>query len=138
MPSRQVTRTNGNRMRFPEEEKQDFGSNPLLVRETGHYQKEYIQTFVEKWDELIDWDARAKSEGRFFVDILKAREKVKILDVATGTGFHSVQLLKAGFAVTSDDVENLTAGEVQDALDRDSGRGGAGQGNVSIVFAHGH
>ena len=76
---------------------QDFGQKPLEIRDTEHYQKEYVQRFVEKWDELIDWDARAKSEGQFFVDILKGREKVKILDVATGTGFHSVQLLKAGF-----------------------------------------
>lgn len=82
---------------------QDFGTDPLEVRETDHYQKEYVQSFVEKWDELIDWDARASSEGQFFVDMLKARDKHKILDVATGTGFHSVQLLKAGFDVTSAD-----------------------------------
>ena len=82
---------------------QDFGSDPLATRETDHYQKEYIQSFVEKWDELIDWDARAESEGRFFIDMLKARGKHKVLDVATGTGFHSVQLLKAGFDVTSAD-----------------------------------
>lgn len=82
---------------------QDFGAAPLEVRDTEHYQREYVQSFVEKWDELIDWDARAGSEGQFFVDTLKAREKEKILDVATGTGFHSVQLLKAGFDVTSAD-----------------------------------
>ncbi|MEX2616526.1 MAG: class I SAM-dependent methyltransferase [Alphaproteobacteria bacterium] len=82
---------------------QDFGENPLETRETDHYQTEYVQPFVEKWDELIDWDARAESEGSFFIDILKARGKHKVLDVATGTGFHSVQLLKAGFDVTSAD-----------------------------------
>lgn len=82
---------------------QDFGEDPLKVRDTDQYQKEYVQSFVEKWDELIDWDARAKSEGQFFVQILKARNKSKILDVATGTGFHSVQLMRAGFDVTSVD-----------------------------------
>jgi SAM-dependent methyltransferase len=82
---------------------QDFGADPTNVRETDHYNEEYVQSFVEKWDELIDWDARAKSEGQFFVDILKARGKAKILDVATGTGFHSVQLLEADFEVTSVD-----------------------------------
>lgn len=60
-------------------------------------------SFVEKWDELIDWDARAESEGRFFVDVLRARDKQHILDVATGTGFHSVRLTEAGFDVTSAD-----------------------------------
>jgi len=82
---------------------QDFGEDPLEVRETDHYQEEYIESFVDKWDELIDWEARAESEGQFFIDILKSRGKQKILDVATGTGFHSVRLLKAGFDVTSVD-----------------------------------
>ncbi len=82
---------------------QHYGDAPLKVRETDHYQKEYVQSFVEKWDELIDWNARAKSEGSFFIELLKRLGKQKILDVATGTGFHSVQLLKAGFEVTSAD-----------------------------------
>ncbi|MEK9722762.1 MAG: class I SAM-dependent methyltransferase [Rhodospirillaceae bacterium] len=99
---------------------QDFGDVPTEVRETDHYQKEYVQSFVEKWDELIDWDARASSEGRFFIDILKDHGKSKILDVATGTGFHSVQLLDAGFDVTSADgnAEMLTKA-FENARDRD-------------------
>ena len=82
---------------------QNHGEHPLKIRDTELYQQEYVQSFVEKWDELIDWDARSDSEGQFFIDILKARDKQKILDVATGTGFHSVQLLNAGFEVTSAD-----------------------------------
>lgn len=82
---------------------QNFGANPTAVRETDHYHEEYILNFVEKWDQLIDWEARAESEGAFFIDILKARGKETVLDVATGTGFHSVQLIKAGFQVTSAD-----------------------------------
>jgi SAM-dependent methyltransferase len=60
------------------------------------------ESFVEKWDELIDWNARAGSEGQFFIHLLRGRAQ-KVLDVATGTGFHSVQLAKAGFDVTSSD-----------------------------------
>lgn len=82
---------------------QAYGEHPLEVRNTDHYQSEYVQSFVEKWDALIDWDARAKSEGAFFIDLLQRLGKHKVLDVATGTGFHSVQLLKAGFQVTSAD-----------------------------------
>jgi len=82
---------------------QKFGDDPLAVRDTEHYHEEYVQTFVEKWDQLIDWKARAESEGDFFVELLRERGARKILDVATGTGFHSVQLLKAGFDVTSVD-----------------------------------
>ncbi len=82
---------------------QEYGPDPIKVRKTGHYQLEYVRTFVEKWDALIDWQARAKSEGDFFIRVLKEHGVEKVLDVATGTGFHSVQLLKAGFQVTSVD-----------------------------------
>lgn len=82
---------------------QEYGDNPIADRETGLYRAEYVKSFVEKWDELIDWDARAKSEGQFFIDILRARGKETVLDVATGTGFHSVRLTRAGFNVTSAD-----------------------------------
>lgn len=82
---------------------QHYGSDPLAVRDTNHYQAEYIQSFVERWDQLIDWERRANSEGDFFIGILKDLGVKKVLDVATGTGFHSVQLIEAGFEVTSAD-----------------------------------
>jgi len=82
---------------------QVYNDDPKKVRSTGQYQSEYVENFVERWDELIDWDARAEGEGRFFIDKLQELGKHCILDVATGTGFHSVQLLKAGFNVTSAD-----------------------------------
>jgi SAM-dependent methyltransferase len=82
---------------------QEFGKDPLAVRDSEHYQQEYVESFVEKWDELIDWESRIKSEGRFFIDILKQRGKHKVLDAATGTGFDSVRLMKEGFDVTSAD-----------------------------------
>ena len=84
-------------------DQQEYGENPKEVRETEQYQSEYVEDFVERWDELIDWEARAEGEGRFFIDKLKEMGKHNILDAATGTGFHSVQLLKAGFNVTSGD-----------------------------------
>jgi len=82
---------------------QEYGDDPLAVRETDHYKNEYISGFVDKWDDLIDWDQRAKSEGHFFIDMLKERGAKKILDVATGTGFHSVRLRNEGFEVVSAD-----------------------------------
>lgn len=88
---------------FAPDATQDYGDDPVAVRETDKYVEEYVRGFVEKWDELIDWEQRAKSEGRFFIDVLKARDKQTVLDVSTGTGFHSIQLLKAGFDVTSAD-----------------------------------
>lgn len=80
-----------------------LGSKPLRVRHREQYKQEYVEAFVEKWDELVDWDARAESENGFFISMLKAHGKKRILDVSTGTGFHSVQLLQAGFDVTSVD-----------------------------------
>ncbi len=82
-------------------EVQHYGTEPLKVRKTDHYKLEYVHTFVEKWDTLIDWNARARSEGDFFIRTLKEHGAKKVLDVATGTGFHSVRLLRAGFDVTS-------------------------------------
>lgn len=79
------------------------GANPLDVRATDHYTAEYVTGFVEKWDELIDWGRRYESEGTFFVDQLRSRGVRKVLDVATGTGFHSVRLLEAGFETVSAD-----------------------------------
>ncbi|MBK1700541.1 class I SAM-dependent methyltransferase [Thiococcus pfennigii] len=84
-------------------QKQDFGDNPLEVRDTDHYTAEYVHSLAEKWDQLIDWDARASGEGDFFIEVLREHGAKKVLDVATGTGFHSVQLLRAGFEVTSAD-----------------------------------
>ncbi len=82
---------------------QNYSEDPLADRDTDLYRDEYVMSFVEKWDELIDWDARAQAEGRFFIDVLRARDKSTVLDVATGTGFHSVRLTSAGFDVTSAD-----------------------------------
>lgn len=82
---------------------QDFGTDPVKIRDTDHYQQEYVEQFVAKWDELIDWDARYASEGDFFIRLLRERGAKRILDVATGTGFHSVRLVEAGFEVCSVD-----------------------------------
>src|SRR5690625_1067715 len=87
----------------PRSSEQHYGADPLADRETDLYRGEYVMSFVEKWDELIDWDARPQSEGRFFIDVLHARGKESVLDVATGTGFHSVRLTEAGFEVCSAD-----------------------------------
>ena len=82
-----------------EKEKQRTGQ----VKSSNFYQKQYQDDFVDKWDELIDWDGRTKGEGEFFMEELKKRNSKKILDAATGTGYHSVRLLKAGFEVHSAD-----------------------------------
>ncbi|MGI0115557.1 class I SAM-dependent methyltransferase [Zooshikella sp. RANM57] len=69
----------------------------------NHYQQEYKVDFVDKWDEVIDWKRRQQSEGNFFINTLHEYGVKRVLDVATGTGFHSIQLLNAGFDVISAD-----------------------------------
>ncbi len=75
----------------------------VFARESDFYQQEYNEDFVDKWDDLINWEVRGKGEGDFFIRELKDRGKQKILDVATGTGYHSIKLLENGFNVTSAD-----------------------------------
>lgn len=82
---------------------QNYGDNPNVVRDTDKYVEEYVHGFVDKWDELIDWDERAKSEGDFFIEELRRRGVKRVLDVAAGTGFHSIRLIEAGFDVVSVD-----------------------------------
>ncbi len=84
------------------------------MRETDHYRHEYVPGFVDKWDDLIDWDQRAKTEGEFFIEHLKARGTKTVLDVAAGTGFHSVRLLEAGFRVVSADGSKEMLGKAFD------------------------
>lgn len=82
---------------------QNYRDDPLADRATDLYRREFVTGFAAKWDELIDWDARAKSEGQFFAEVLRAHAKDSVLDAATGTGFHSVRLIQAGFDVISVD-----------------------------------
>lgn len=84
-------------------EPQNYGEDPTAVRETDQYTDEYVRGFVEKWDQLIDWEQRAEAEGSFFIEKLRKRGVKRILDVATGTGFHSMRLIEAGFEVVSAD-----------------------------------
>jgi hypothetical protein len=39
---------------------QAYGNDPLADRAADLSRREFVAGFVEKWDELIDWDARAK------------------------------------------------------------------------------
>ena len=73
------------------------------VKSSSFYQKQYQDDFVDKWDDLINWEGRTEGEGDFFIRELAKRKATKIIDAATGTGYHSVRLIKAGFSVHSAD-----------------------------------
>lgn len=83
-------------------------SNPLspaapVDLDDQDYAQQYSADFVARWDELIDWDKRAAGEGSFFTDQLLAAGACRVLDASTGTGFHAVQLRRAGFDVVACD-----------------------------------
>ncbi|WP_082060997.1 class I SAM-dependent methyltransferase [Pseudomonas abietaniphila] len=67
------------------------------------YTEQYNADFVSRWDELIDWNKRAEGEGAFFSQRLLKAGACRILDASCGSGFHSVQLRRAGFDVTASD-----------------------------------
>ena len=64
---------------------------------------EYTTEFVDRWDELIDWEKRCESEGGFFERILNDNGARTVLDIACGTGYHTVTLSLNGFQVTGSD-----------------------------------
>jgi glycine/sarcosine N-methyltransferase len=74
---------------------QDYGQDPSAACDTNQYQIEQIHSFADQCDQTIDWDRCADSECDFSIRILKEHGARKVLDVATGTEFHSVCLLKA-------------------------------------------
>ncbi|MFJ3487231.1 class I SAM-dependent methyltransferase [Pseudomonas sp. NPDC090202] len=80
-------------------------SSPVSTAESRDrdYARQYNADFVSRWDELIDWDKRAAGESGFFNDLLLKAGVCRVLDVSTGSGFHAVQLRKAGFNVTACD-----------------------------------
>lgn len=67
------------------------------------YQDEYKKSFVDRWDELIDWKGRAEGEEGFYPQLLRDAGCKRILDAACGTGYHSVTLHQAGFDVVAAD-----------------------------------
>ena len=71
--------------------------------EVASYSTQYSADFVERWDELIDWEKRKAGEGGFFENLLHKHGVRSVIDVSTGSGFHAVQLKQAGFDVVATD-----------------------------------
>ncbi|ARF58375.1 class I SAM-dependent methyltransferase [Streptomyces gilvosporeus] len=76
---------------------------PLATAAAEDFEGQYVPTLVDRWDQLIDWDRRRASEQDFFAELLNGAEARRVLDVAAGTGYHSVTLAQHGFDVTAAD-----------------------------------
>ena len=67
------------------------------------FQRQYTEEFVDRWDELIDWESRRASEAGFFQRLLADYGVHSVLDIACGTGYHTITLSQGGFDVTGSD-----------------------------------
>ena len=67
------------------------------------FQQQYTPAFVSRWDELINWEGRKRSENGFFEQVLSDAGAQTVLDIACGTGYHTVTLSLNGFDVTGSD-----------------------------------
>jgi SAM-dependent methyltransferase len=65
---------------------------------------QFDSDFALHWDELVGWERRAAAETDFISGLLAKFGCKSVLDVALGTGFHSIELLKRGMRVKSVDV----------------------------------
>lgn len=65
--------------------------------------KQYPKGIASMWDDYVSWDKRKEGEGNFFVNLFKKHNVHTILDIACGTGYDSIRLIKEGFKVTSCD-----------------------------------
>jgi len=72
-------------------------------RSSKLFLEQYTRAFVSRWDELINWDGRRRSENGFFERTLSEAGAHKVLDIACGTGYHTINLSLSGFDVTGAD-----------------------------------
>ena len=64
----------------------------------------YERGFASHWDELVGWKERSAADKAFLLSLLRKYDCKRILDVALGTGFHTIELMSAGLQVKSLDV----------------------------------
>ncbi len=60
--------------------------------------------FASHWDELVGWEKRSAADTSFLLSLIHKFDCKNVLDVALGTGFHSIKLLDAGLKVKSVDI----------------------------------
>ncbi len=79
-------------------------SSPMQPESRSNiFQRQYTDEFVDRCDELIDWVNRHKSEGGFFQRLLADYGVHRVLDIACGTGYHTITLSQSGFDLTGSD-----------------------------------
>lgn len=72
-------------------------------RTSSNYQAEYTPAMADKWDQVINWEHRDAGEAEFFTRLLRDEGVQKVLDAASGTGYHACRLSRGGFTVVASD-----------------------------------
>ena len=72
-----------------------------------HKENYNSKALVEMWADFIDWNKRRQGENGFLLNTLNKFHCQKIFDACFGDGADSIHLLKNGFNVTSNDLDNL-------------------------------
>jgi len=65
---------------------------------------QFSSEFASHWDELVGWEKRSAADSNFMLSLIRKFECQSVLDVALGTGFHSIKLLVAGLDLKSVDI----------------------------------
>jgi SAM-dependent methyltransferase len=92
--------------------------NVMANVKADQYREEYNAQFVARWDELIDWEKRYQAEGGFFRRELEKHGVKTILDIACGTGFHTVTLSLDGFEIVGADGASTMLAKAKENAER--------------------
>jgi len=71
---------------------------------TDFVPKEEVNKFLI---DFINWENRRKGENNFFVNLLNRYKCKYIFNSALGDGYDTVNLIKAGFKVTSNEIDSI-------------------------------
>ena len=65
---------------------------------------QFSQEFASRWDELVGWKKRSAADTAFLLSLVRKFNCKRILDVALGTGFHTIELMREGLQVKGLDI----------------------------------
>jgi SAM-dependent methyltransferase len=77
----------------------NFCENNMLLKD-----KKFYDLLSSDFDLMVSWEKRLKNEGPFFKKLFEENKVKKILDLACGTGHHSIFFAKSGYQVTGVDL----------------------------------
>lgn len=75
---------------------------------------------AEMWGDYIDWQKRREGENSWLVKQLRRFNCQKIFDSSLGDGCDSIYLIKEGFDVTSNDIDEVFIQKARENAERES------------------